>query len=836
MATLNKRKYRTRSSKKHCEEKFCCLTEGAVAFYFCIQCKTNQCQNCESEIHKSKLKFDFHDRQSIDSPPYEDLCQIASLLNNLECEDSNFADLHCDNCERNFCRYCFDVYHNKDSRKTHRKYSVKEYRQRQAEAAAIKACSLKPLSPVSQFDDSLTFLSCPQISDSLEDSGMMYNSVHSDISQNSIPDLLTDSNKQDMHSLTKALEESQIDEQYADCDSFLLVDEQETLQVIDNEDFTNKLKCDKDSLVKVVSIFGNTGDGKSHTLNHTFFGGKEVFKTSAHQASCTVGVWASYDQENSAIVVDTEGLLGVTTNQNQRTRLLLKLLAVSDVVIYRTRAERLHNDMFFFLGDASKAYSKHFTEELRAVSKRNKMSLDIVNMSPSVVIFHETQNTNVLGKAGEGAETTLRERFKELECTMNFSDLKYVGTKTARDQLTDFSKLRRAVQEQLHNNTIRAPRKPEIVFKTFQVLNDKFSGEIEKHVYETFPDQYFTCGAKCQSCGARCVRSMNHNLAEEDHITDKGTKCKYQHQFENKVYYCRKCYRDGKPVRVVPKTSSSKDSAWVGVAKYVWAGDILECRNCGIIYRSRQFWYGNPEVESVIHEEVAHVWPEGEKFHIGTHNAAWKVIDGLSYVAGSIGSVSAVPTKVVSDWVADQIAPSYWVPNSKIKKCYKCEARLLDEQKHHCRSCGQGFCDMCSSKKRPVPDRGWTMPVRVCDSCFHVNMTDSNSSTGSDTQVTARKVGESLTSAIDIVSTAISYPLGMLKDSARPAYWVPDDQITKCCVCAETFSLKLPIHHCRACGQGVCSGCSPSQRPVPLRGWDYPVRVCKNCEKKKDKI
>ena len=24
--------------------------------------------------------------------------------------------------------------------------------------------------------------------------------------------------------------------------------------------------------------------------------------------------------------------------------------------------------------------------------------------------------------------------------------------------------------------------------------------------------------------------------------------------------------------------------------------DILECNNCGIIYRSRQFWYGNPEV------------------------------------------------------------------------------------------------------------------------------------------------------------------------------------------------------------------------------------------------
>ncbi len=35
----------------------------------------------------------------------------------------------------------------------------------------------------------------------------------------------------------------------------------------------------------------------------------------------------------------------------------VKVLAVSDVVVYRTRAERLHNDLFYFLGDASKGES-----------------------------------------------------------------------------------------------------------------------------------------------------------------------------------------------------------------------------------------------------------------------------------------------------------------------------------------------------------------------------------------------------------------------------------------------------------------------------------------------
>ena len=76
-----------------------------------------------------------------------------------------------------------------------------------------------------------------------------------------------------------------------------------------------------------MSIFGNTGDGKSHTLNHTLFNGEEVFKTSHLQSSCTAGVWAAYDTERRAIVLDTEGLLGISTNENRRTRLLLKVVS-----------------------------------------------------------------------------------------------------------------------------------------------------------------------------------------------------------------------------------------------------------------------------------------------------------------------------------------------------------------------------------------------------------------------------------------------------------------------------------------------------------------------------
>lgn len=174
--------------------------------------------------------------------------------------------------------------------------------------------------------------------------------------------------------------------------SFLLLDGREELQLQSAEFFTKRLGCSKDARVKVVSIFGNTGDGKSHTMNHVFFGGEEIFQTSAAQDSCTLGVWAAYQPALGVLCLDTEGLLGNTTSENQRMRLLLKVLAISDIVIFRTRSERLHSDMFTFLGTASKAFCKHFSSALQSIGLPGTAT----SLGPSVLIFHETRNTTVI--------------------------------------------------------------------------------------------------------------------------------------------------------------------------------------------------------------------------------------------------------------------------------------------------------------------------------------------------------------------------------------------------------------------------------------------------------
>lgn len=101
-----------------------------------------------------------------------------------------------------------------------------------------------------------------------------------------------------------------IDEHSNGSKSVLLLDDSEQLRINSEHTFLSTLGIKSNEKVKVVSIFGNTGEGKSYTLNKVFFDHEEVFKTSSSQVSCTLGVWAKYNPKLQVICLDTEGLLG----------------------------------------------------------------------------------------------------------------------------------------------------------------------------------------------------------------------------------------------------------------------------------------------------------------------------------------------------------------------------------------------------------------------------------------------------------------------------------------------------------------------------------------------
>jgi len=66
-----------------------------------------------------------------------------------------------------------------------------------------------------------------------------------------------------------------------------------------------------------------------------------------------------------------------------------------------------------------------------------------------------------------------------------------------------------------------------------QSLNTRFSGDLHPSSHRSFPDEYFTCQAKCSACESRCLKQMNHN---NGHHTD--SVCIYRRDVDNKQYYC----------------------------------------------------------------------------------------------------------------------------------------------------------------------------------------------------------------------------------------------------------------------------------------------------------
>lgn len=57
---------------------------------------------------------------------------------------------------------------------------------------------------------------------------------------------------------------------------------------------------------------------------------------------------------------------------------------------------------------------------------------------------------------------------------------------------------------------------------------------------------------------------------------------------------------------------------------------------------------------------------QSDGFLKDNNNAAQRLLDGVKYISQSVSELSVKPAKAVTSWLTDQIAPTYWKPNSHI--------------------------------------------------------------------------------------------------------------------------------------------------------------------------
>jgi zinc finger FYVE domain-containing protein 1 len=246
---------------------------------------------------------------------------------------------------------------------------------------------------------------------------------------------------------------------------------------------------------------------------------------SQEQSSCTMGVNCYYQKffyNHEILCIDTEGLQGVTQNENQQHRMLMKVLAISDIIIYRTRAERLSIEMYKFLATASKTYLKHFRSLLHVDTSPASTS---TAKGPHVIIFHETHNTRPLtNNLNDEPERVIKEKFAELSLSIEaFNSLHYVGIKTNHPP-TDYNPLKSILRkkiESIDEEKTRPIRTFRSIYESLVLLNERFSGDIRRTDY-TFHELHFTCEMICEACMQRCENTKDHNKEGIEHKNDSA--------------------------------------------------------------------------------------------------------------------------------------------------------------------------------------------------------------------------------------------------------------------------------------------------------------------------
>ena len=78
-------------------------------------------------------------------------------------------------------------------------------------------------------------------------------------------------------------------------------------------------------------------------------------------------------------------------------------------------------------------------------------------------------------------------------------------------------------------------------------------------------------------------------------------------------------------------------------------------------------------------------------------------------------------------FISPEIKKNFWLPDNLSQNCFSCEAKfsLILGRRHHCRICGNIFCNNCTNRQiqftvKDKKENDKVIKIKVCDYCFSI--------------------------------------------------------------------------------------------------------------------
>jgi hypothetical protein len=313
----------------------------------------------------------------------------------------------------------------------------------------------------------------------------------------------------------------------------------------------------------------------------------------------------------------------------------LKIVAISDVVVYLSAGKSINQNDVNLLTELSTKYLKTVSNDMDKLllNTGDKVDPKIIerakNAGPSLIIYHRRANDEIDKLSDDQFQNLFNSKLPTYQNGGCFRSILYSETlhvDLARDYNDLFdSPLARTIAHEIRSSySMRKRKHPKEILEITSKLCDIYSDDAPYIDLARYWYERYTCNARCLICNSRCREGYNHQICVEcrtkcsivEHHAcnfshESHKPCKKHAQYSNVQHMCKLCLEQGigrRKATIRNFDDSITDYIGLPYLKRLWRGDSYYCNEHGHIGTSHTYIFIPNNTSNIIYDEITHQW------------------------------------------------------------------------------------------------------------------------------------------------------------------------------------------------------------------------------------